>query len=518
MLNVKRVLLFITVIVFASCATTDRESQKKIKSHLSAGNTKSALEVAKSDKFFEDENSKLLKLVELATIHHLNHNYYQSLELFNEAQELSNKLYTRSISRAALSKITNDNMDNFYGEKFERSLIRFYQAFNHVLLYQSGKYEAYEKKVLVEGKKKKFKIEKIPEKSLSTNEKRFHLRAARATILEWDSLLENYKSTSGGKTSYKVDLTAKIFGAFIHEMIGTRSDRNIALNLYKDAESVLFKNYNIYPTYNNKNSKFVKDFKKLPNMSLSKVKRDYVSETEFSTSLQKFIKARVKDLRKSNKDNVKILISDEFVADKVANKVNFPIPASLIAGSKGVDDGFVPFSLKMLSNTHVLVPTISFELPEMKPKKNDSIMYALIKDEKGKTISKVEAPIINPISDIAYFNMQNSKISKYSQIGTRVAAKQMTALVAAYLIYKKEGELLASISYALANKGIELSEQADLRAWSTLPNNIRFTSLKLKPGKYNLVIESKRGKITKSKKAGSFIVEKNKVRTVNVNY
>ena len=64
--------------------------------------------------------------------------------------------------------------------------------------------------------------------------------AARAEVLAWDSFLKNLKSERRGQAVFKNDLLAKIFGAFIHEMIGSNNDLQISLQLYKEVLSFLF--------------------------------------------------------------------------------------------------------------------------------------------------------------------------------------------------------------------------------------------------------------------------------------
>ena len=74
----------------------------------------------------------------------------------------------------------------------------------------------------------------------------------------------------------------------------------------------------------------------------------------------------------------------------------------------------------------------------------------------------------------------------------------MAALAAAYLAYNqavKRGtpDLLAigiaSGLYAASNKGIEASEKADLRYWSTLPHYIGSTSFTLANGEYSIYLK-----------------------------
>lgn len=71
-------------------------------------------------------------------------------------------------------------------------------------------------------------------------------------------MLSTYKKELAGKSGYKDDLISKVWGAFIHEQFDNFENRQIALQLYKDAKTVLLKNYSVYPTFNKKNKAFEK--------------------------------------------------------------------------------------------------------------------------------------------------------------------------------------------------------------------------------------------------------------------
>lgn len=508
-------------ILLASCGTAqNRKSVAKLKKLVSAGDYKKALELTKSDKFYKEDNSKLLKLVEVGTLQNLNGQYFQSLQSFDEAKELSRQLFTKSIRKKILSGVGNDSADNYYGDLHERSLIRFYQALNHYMLHQVGKYEAHKVKPVGDDQKK-MKEKMIPEKVLSEKEKRNHLIAARSIFIEWDSLLDEYKGISGGEVVYKDDLIAKLFGAFIHEQLGTGEDRQIALGLYREAKKILFRNYNIYPSFNKLNKKFKKDFSKLPQMSLNNVKSKYVKETKYSKDLLEYINRREKHLKKGHKDNLILIVQSNFIAEKFAKKFEFPINlVTLPAGVSNKND-FLSFSLKVLQLGAASQPKISFELPAIKKKQVKTTMKLLL---EGKKKEEIDLVLLDPLSEIAELALENDIVSTRVKTGTRVAGKHLAALLTSYGTYKtaKKGMgdafalLTASATYAAANKGIEMSERADLRSWVTLPNSIQMTSLKLKPGKYKAKLEITQGDVKRLRNLGDIEIIKGKAKLLTL--
>lgn len=483
-------ILSFTMIALFGCASGNRKAHDKLKSQARAGDLAGAMATIKSDDFYPDKNSRLLKLMEESLLHHLQGNYYQAMLGFDQAKELSDQLFTASISKKVASAVVNSNADNYYGETYERSMIRFYQSLNHYSLSQEGNYEAY----VVSERDAKGKIlreKEMPAVKLTEQQKRFHLTASRSTLLEWNSLLDNYKSTSGGKPVYKDDLMAKIFGAFIHEQMGDAQNKAIALGLYKEAKNVLFRNYNILPTYNKKSDKFVKDFDKLALMNEDEVRKNYVEKTPSAPSLESFIDSQIVRLSNGNEQNsVFILLENNFISPKQVKKFDFPLPAPAV--SPGGD--FVAFCSNVLNAAAKAAPKIYFEMPEISavPVIEDQMIN--IKDSTGKVVATKNLVTVNPLSDLARFTLAENALSNYAKVGTRVALKHVTALVAAYAVYKKSkgyGEALAAVagsaSYTAANKLIEASEEADLRSWSLLPSTYSLTAFsKLQPGNYTV--------------------------------
>jgi hypothetical protein len=486
------ILLLCSSLLF-SCAT-NRKSHEKLRKLVKAQKLDEAEKFVKSEKFFPEKESQLLKLLETGMVQHLNGNYYQSLQSFDKAKELSDKLYTVSISKKIKSALINSNTDNYYGEKYERSMIRFYQVLNHYALFYNGKYEKYDV-FQKDGEGKKLQKKTIPAKDLSAKEKKFHLTAAKNVLLEWNSLLDNYKSISGGEVTYKDDLLAKVFGAFIHEQMGTRHDNRVALNLYKEAKKVLFRNFNMLETYNGKSEKFKSDFKKLPNMGKKKVELNYVEKTKFYSELEQYLNDRIKALKSGKKSNVFVLIENDFITPKSFKKFDFPIPTEAIPTTVSNTQGFMGFAGRVLKASAGTIPKIYFEMPEVPYRPVTGSPTVVVKQD-GKVVAQKKFAVVNPLSNLATMTLNEDVMGIYTKVGARVATKHVVALATAYLIYeqnKDKGDFLAmtlaTVSYAGANKAIEMSERADLRNWSLLPHNFRLTSLNLAKGNYEIFIK-----------------------------
>lgn len=472
---IKKSLLYLFIIgLLASCSIMkNRQTHKKVKLYALTGDYQKALSLIDKDSYFKEKESILLTLLEKGSLFYLKGDYKNSLISFDSAKELSDKLFTQSLKRKLIASLSNNNYDNFYGEKYERSLIRFYQSLNHLNLSKLAK---------------------------TSKDRTFHLSAARANILDWDTLLENYKSRFAGDSDYKVDLMAKIYGAMIHEMIGSRSDKQIARTLYLNAKDVLFKNYNLYPSFNSSSSKFVKDYEKLPKMSKSKVQKKYITQTQTSKQLLKFINQRLKDLKKGNKENIRFIIQKDFIAQKKSKKIKIPLPHSHFVNLNQKNYNILTFTLEMLSISHGTHPSISYEVPGIELRPIDHDLSLIVKDAQGKVVKDIKLALVNPLSEISYQNLENKLTGIYTKLGARIALKHMSAILTAYQIYKSSPsagtKFAASLTYAAANKVIEESERVDLRFWSLLPSSQYMGSSKLKKGEYKVYLKGESAKVS----------------------
>ena len=246
--------LLLIVFILVSCSSGGFKEREGARNFFKQGKYTEALAEIQKSTEYQEPRTKLLLALERGLIFHAEGKYADSIKAFDEAKQISKDLFTVSISKKAEKTFLSEAMDNYYGEAYELSLIHFYLALNHYLVYQQDP---------------------------DAKEARTSLFAARAEILQWDSLLNTMKGERMGQTVFKNDLLAKVFGAMIHEALDTRADDQIALQLYKDAEDVLFKNYNAYKTFNLSAVSFKKDYSKLPTMSADEVRKNYVADTAY---------------------------------------------------------------------------------------------------------------------------------------------------------------------------------------------------------------------------------------------
>lgn len=452
------------------------------------GSYDKGLQFLDKSKFYMNKDELLLGLMEKGMLLHAKGDYEQSSQTLDKARNLSAELYTVSVSKKAGKAMLNDNFDVFYGEIYERSLLHFYLSLNALLSYQkSGK--------------------------------RDDLFKARAEVLAWDSFLNSVKEDRLGKSVYKNDLLLKLYGAKIHEIIGTREDRQIALQLYKDARDVVFRNYNTYPTFNKSFLIFKKDFDKLAALPESEVKKKYVSESDLQKVLNDYIDHNIDRLSKPAKKTlmdlkspVTLVLEKGLIAEKVADKTYYgldflsrepiialfvadvlglmPAPNSYNPGGAFVGIGVASVALRNYG--------VGFELPKIINSSPPKMQTLIVTNKEGKEIQRKDIPLINPLGDIAEEAVFEASAWTYSRVGVRLATKHATAIAASFATYKALGggkdnflaKNAAVLQYVGAAKLIEESEKADTRNWSTLPNEIRLVDLDLLPGNYHLEMTS----------------------------
>ena len=491
MFNYKTCIFLVLTLMLFGCAG----NQKQILEYRSMVQKKdydAALAYMKSDVIYKDEQSKLLKFLELGTLHLHKGEYFQALTNFDKAKDLSDKLFTVSVSKKLAGTLGNESSDNYSGERFERSLIRYFSILAHYNLYEKGIYEAHDDIVRDENGNP-VATNKVAEVVLDESKKRFHLTAAKSVLLEWNSMLEDLKKTTAGEVTYKDDLLAKFVGAVLHEKADSSGDKQIALNLYKESKNTLFRYYNSYESFNTRYKEFNSDYSKLPSIDLKQIELKYVTPTQLNREVISFADEQTKNFGKKDKDNVYLIWHEGLISSKEVKSYDFPIGLTAATVTVGTQADFVTFARGALVIVDQVAPKIQFEMPTIPYRVNNEIFELVVK-KAGKVIGSRPAVLVDPLSEMAYYTLESKAVRDLAFKGTRVAGKHLAALVASYITYRnlkdKTGDAIAFMSgtaaYNLASKGIAESEKADLRSWLTLPNQVRMSSFKLSPGDYEL--------------------------------
>jgi uncharacterized protein len=128
---------FTIILMLAGCASmaTSTTQYKGMDQKLAAQDynaTIAQIEAAK-DKEYKPKD-KVLYYLDLGMLYHFAHQYEKSNELLTQAENDMADLYTKSISKAALSLLLNDNAMDYFGEDYEDIYVNVFKALNYLEL------------------------------------------------------------------------------------------------------------------------------------------------------------------------------------------------------------------------------------------------------------------------------------------------------------------------------------------------------------------------------------------------
>ncbi len=487
--------------------------------------------------------------MESASILYYQQRFKKAAQGFVEANELVDRLYTKSIKQALASSVLNDNSNSFYGSMFERSLLFQYQALSFYNLATRGYFYQVKK---IDGKDVEIKVK------LSRDQVRTNLNRVRSTLIAWDSFFQEMNRIKGIKTFLKNDFLAKQMAAKLHEALGSKRDLEIALQLYRDAYKILvelgptqrvfnrsFESFNgqMKDLYNKKITRgkvIAKDYTK--NFSKSKDQLTYnilslglkIRNGNYARLKRQYRPSKIvtKRLKREKKNNVSIIIENGLISELQGKDFSYNLKSAIAGiespGTRALVEGIGvpiltyfalgPLGLGFVSH-HGNVSVFSrhgagealtkevgieFELPYAKPS-SDKNIYKIQVHQGKKLVAEKELVYLSSLSDTAFINSQEMIENSFTKRATRVGVKYVTAIIAAYTTYKRmkdtgAGEFFAKpaavAQFLISQKIIKESEKADARHWTSLPGSILNLELKLKPGAYtvNLVEYSSKNK------------------------
>ena len=462
----------------------------------------------------DDQKSALLWHMEKGSVALALKDEDSAVKHFETSLDLIDKLYTKKLSAKAASLFINDPSDYFYGASYERSYAHYFLA--------KALYTRYLKKG-----------------------NRLDLQGARGTILAWDTYFTDLQRSAAPKTLYQTDLMLKVFGGEIHEVSEIRNDKQIALQLYKDALGILNTQGGIFSLFNKKNTEYIKAFEsdgkanpkfyegtnsrddlvKFLNFKVLALTKD-IRGTDFDTQV-KTLKADAETIKraKEGSGNVVLVLEEGLIPQKTGKPFNFGIKGAMNAVGDSKAKQFIAtvgvevvtaFAMNKLgmvpertasagsfifahdvTKLAVQEAAVEFELPMIDNVPLVQRLELFVLNDKGVVVQRGPLPVVSENGDIARVVLEEDVVSRYTKTGVRVAIKHIVAIVAALQVYNtlnrgSNGEFLAKTAamatYVGASKGIAAMEKADVRHWTTLPQALRMYELKLPPGAYKVAI------------------------------
>ena len=480
--------LLLPLIFAYSCSSWLAQSPSKIKRAFQKGDYAQALALLEADKAYAEEKNRLLYHLEKGAILLRQKDHTPSSLSFKRAKDVLEELYTTRLSKKALALVSNDNADIYHGENYEISLLHLYSAANFYALYQN-------------------------------DGGRENLFRARAEMVAWNSFLERLQPTE----AFRNDMAAKLFGAVVHEEVGTSAERQIALQLYKDAYSLLKEKYGGYPSF--QSSPELADglarYIRRHILRLTKALRPF----EIKKTRKRF--AIAEGIEATANSNLVVLLERGAIADKraqrqyfslghvledpdssAAQKITAAVGAVVLMGFAADKLGLLPppttwnppgHHLGFNTAAHLVMGTaISFELPIVEDSPESPAPRLIVKTKQGEVVYEEALALAAPLDDTARGSFEERASLLYAKTGLRVALKHLGAIAASYTTYSllkgknRDNDFLAAnaavIQYMAAAHVIAESEKADLRQWTTLPKSVWILDTFVPEGDYQVFI------------------------------
>ncbi len=130
-----RFLIYFSFIFLIGCgsAATNLSHYTPVDKGVMSGNYDVAIRNIQSRDGY-DEKEKVLYYLDLGMVYHYAGKYAESNEALEKAERSIDELYTKSVSKAALSYMLNDNALEYSGEDYEDIYINLIKAFNYLKL------------------------------------------------------------------------------------------------------------------------------------------------------------------------------------------------------------------------------------------------------------------------------------------------------------------------------------------------------------------------------------------------
>ena len=366
-------------------------------------------------------------LMELGLVQRYQGELDRSNQTFDTAELLVDDLYTKSISKAALSLLTNDEVIPYDGEMWERVLVNYYRALNYVEL---GQYED----ALVECRKINHK-------------------------------LQVYTDASDRPPTYATDAFAQYLTALLYEADGHLDDAWISL---RDADSAYVDYERAYgvPAPTSLKRDLLRLAHQLGYADDEQRLRERWPDVEAPSMEQLLDSGEI--IVVGAEGVVPAKIQRDLVGPMLKHDVrdNQAVWAHKLADRAVVQPAYVETELEYL--LHLAVP----DYPARDPK--ESRGYALLSIDKASARSEP----VEDLDAIARRGLQD----RMGSILFKTILRALAKYAATEGVENKGGD----VAGAIANIFAFVSEKADTRSWITLPRAVHLVRLVVPPGLHDV--------------------------------
>lgn len=415
----------LAVVLLSGCASYSQKALA-VRDPLIRGD----LEAAQS--FLEKEQpggKGLPYLFELGLVQRERGEYRASNATFEDAEQLVDELYTKSVSKEILALATSDETIPYDGEIWERVLVNYYRALNYVDL---GDFES----ALVECRK--------------LNQK-----------------LQVYTDSSDDPPTYRTDAFAQYVTAILYEASGDLNDAWVSLRLADEGYAHYLEAYGVPPP---------------PSLAsdLLRIATDYGYDDDLDRLRERYPDATFTPTSELMQEGeIVVFYGEGFVPPKIQEEVTIPLLKT------EWEDDHEDYARKLSRPGYrhrkykksELEYLLRIALPAYAPRApGDLPGHAVVETDgaSGRTV------VAEDLDAIARHGLED-------RMGG-ILFKTILRALGKYALTRGVEDKTGKVGGILANLVTAATEKADTRSWITLPRTIQMTRLRVEPGVHDVEI------------------------------
>ena len=371
--------------------------------------------------------AKLPYLFERGLIAHYGDMFDESNRTFELAEITSDDLYTKSVSREAVSLLTSDNLRSYAGTQYERLLIHYYRAFNYVYL-------------------------NMPDDAL------VECRKASGLLQFYADADENYEFVGAAFIAY--------LSAILYEWAGDWNDAFIA---YRWAERS-------YKQYGTLGVPFPQDVGE----SLVRLARKLGFREEFERYAAIYGEPPERSLESGE---LILLYETGFVPPKIEENIVFPILRSDPIVQEDADRD----EKKVREYGRTLIRRRNKRYREVEIEYLLRVAIPAYRSNRPRIVGIDADTRHGQTSGVLVEDIEAAAIKTFESELPTIMLRTVVRGVLKYLTFRRanqEGEVVGR----LVNLLNVATESADTRSWQTLPNQIFLVRMRLPAGKHNIAL------------------------------
>ncbi len=428
---VRKLIYFCFLIIILSCASTKTslKQYKGLDDKVTQRDFAGAINKIKrsKDKYYTSKE-KVVYYLDRGMLHFYNRDYGKSNEYLTKAENAIDENYTKSISKAAISLLLNDNALDYAGEDYEDIYLNIFKALNYIEL---GNFDD----AFVEIRRIEIKLNKLEDK---------YKKMAKEYDKSKDSKIE-FKAV---ENRFHNDALGRYLSLLIYRAEGKWDDARIDLDLLKDA---WIQQSHIYDFKTPQFDDYL--------LSSKKAKIDFIS------FIGKSPVKKAKTLYVHTEKDIIIIASTEQLPEGQQE-----LEGLHIIPWEGVKKGY----------------HFKFQLPYMKERESDVAKVKIIVDNKPV----IELKKIEDMGKVALETYKIKEPLIYLKTIIRTTVKGLFAEKRKEEMEEKINDSFLGFAARLATDiVVDATENADLRISRFFPGDALVGEIKVEPGLHNIKIE-----------------------------